>query len=146
MQISELLQLLEAHPQDKLQFVLPSGEPVPAHFHVTEVARVEKNFVDCGGTRRNTLTCQLQLWTANDVDHQLHAHKLGKIMKLAEPILKSADLPIEVEFGATVAALYSIRNAASTFGTMHLYLQPKQTDCLAKDKCGIEGCPDTACC
>jgi hypothetical protein len=37
---------------DKLQFKLENGQLVPAHFHITEVGKVSKHFIDCGGTIR----------------------------------------------------------------------------------------------
>ncbi len=36
----------------KITFQLPNGELVPNHFHVTEVGKITKNFIDCGGTLR----------------------------------------------------------------------------------------------
>lgn len=147
MNISELLELLIAHPSDKLQFVLPTGDSVPPHFHVTEVARVDKTFIDCGGTQRHTTTCQLQLWTADDFEHQLYANKLTKILNLAESILKAEDLSVEIEFGQSVASMYTVGNVVAAFGTLQFFLVGKATDCLAKDKCGVEGCTDArACC
>ncbi len=147
MNVYELTELLNSHPLAQLRFVLPGGESVPAHFHVTEVARVEKRFIDCGGTQRHAVSCQLQLWTADDFDHQLRADKLGKIISLAEPILATNQLPIEVEYGEKVASLYTVGEVVTAFGTIQIGLVGKQTDCLAKDKCGIDGCVDgTSCC
>ena len=71
MNVQEVTQVLEANSESSLRFVLPSGQYVPDHFHVTEVGRVEKNFIDCGGTRRKAVSCLLQAWTANDVQHRL---------------------------------------------------------------------------
>ena len=52
MTLVEFKQILAAHPGHTLRFVLPNGEAIPPHAHVTEVARVDKHYVDCGGTRR----------------------------------------------------------------------------------------------
>ena len=38
---------------DKIGFQLPNGKLVPNHFHVTEVGKITKHFIDCGGTVRN---------------------------------------------------------------------------------------------
>ena len=35
-----------------ITFQLPNGDLVPRHFHVTEVGKVTKHFIDCGGTVR----------------------------------------------------------------------------------------------
>jgi Family of unknown function (DUF6428) len=135
MLVSELNQLLRSAPKARMQFLLPSGVPVPPHFHVTEVGRVEKSFIDCGGTIRSSLACVLQLWTADDVEHRLQCDKLSKIMSLAEPILRSSDLPVEIEYGTDVVSTYSVSHCVSAFGTLQLHLVGKQTQCLAQDKC-----------
>ena len=83
MTLTELKQTLAAHPDLPLRFVLPDGQLVPAHAHVTEVARVDKHFVDCGGTRRAESYCRLQVWVADDTDHRLPAAKLHRILGLA---------------------------------------------------------------
>ena len=36
-----------------IAFQLPNGELVPSHFHVTEVGKITKHFIDCGGVVRN---------------------------------------------------------------------------------------------
>ena len=38
---------------DTIAFQLPNGDLVPNHFHVTEVGKITKHFIDCGGTVRN---------------------------------------------------------------------------------------------
>jgi hypothetical protein len=147
MNVGELRALLQAHDQAALRVVLPSGQPIPAHFHVTEVGRVEKNFIDCGGTRRQAVSCLLQTWVANDVDHRLSAGKLAKILQLAAPILGSDDLPVEIEYGVEVAAQYQLAEVQiGVDGLLYFDLVGKQTDCLAKDKCGIGECSDSSCC
>ena len=147
MKTDEFKTLLDRNPKSKLRFILPSGETIPDHFHLTEVGRIEKSFIDCGGTKRSSVTCQLQLWTADDVEHRLDAEKLLRVMNMADPILKSNALPIEVEYGQDVASIYTIGNVVSLFGSIQITLLGKQTDCLAKEKCGIECSNDAkACC
>lgn len=148
MQVSEFIEALERNKEAVLRIILPSGEAVPQHFHVTEVGRVEKDFIDCGGARRKVVSCVLQAWTADDFDHRLKAGKLAKIMKLAEETLGSGSLPMELEYGAEVISLYSIKGVALSEGTLQLELAGKQTACLAMDKCLVV-LPDdrgTGCC
>ena len=38
--------------QTTLAFELPDGSLVPNHFHITEVGKVTKHFIDCGGVIR----------------------------------------------------------------------------------------------
>ena len=76
MKLLELKYILAARPEARLRFLLPNGEFAPAHVHVTEVARVDKRFIDCGGTLRTESFCRLQTWHAQDVEHRLTAGKL----------------------------------------------------------------------
>lgn len=132
--------ILGTSPDKELKIELPNGDLVPAHFHVTEVGRVQKNFIDCGGTRRNALSCVLQVWVANDVDHRLTPEKLLKILDLSDSVLETTDLPVEIEYGEDVASLYHLVDVMADATSMCFVLGGKKTDCLAKDKCGITGC------
>ncbi len=116
-----------------IAFQLPNGDLVPGHFHVTEVGKVTKNFIDCGGVVRNEEMVNFQLWEANDYDHRLHPEKLMHIIELSEKVLGLPDAEIEVE--------YQMKDTIGKFGLdfngTHFLLISKMTDCLAKDHCGI---------
>ena len=117
---------------ETIAFELPNGNLVPRHFHVTEVGKVSKHFIDCGGTVRTEEKVNFQLWNADDYDHRLHPEKLVHIIELSEKTLDLANLEVEVEFqGATIES-YSL-----DFNGKHFLLTRKFTDCLAKDNCGI---------
>jgi hypothetical protein len=146
MKVKELLDLLEHQPNATISFDLPSGGKIPAHFHVTEVGKVEKSFIDCGGTFRSSKSCVLQIWTADDFEHRLSGSKLRQIMGLASPLMDLDDLPVEVEYGPDVASTYSIGDAISAFGTVHFKLLGKKTDCLAKERCGVPDSSTTESC
>lgn len=117
---------------DKIAFRLPNGEFVPSHFHVTEVGKVTKHFIDCGGTLRKEEVVNFQLWNANDYDHRLHPEKLLKIIELSQDKLSIGDLDIEVEYQAETIGKFGL-----DFDGTNFLLTTKQTDCLAKDNCGI---------
>lgn len=51
MNLSELKSLLTEHSSHLFRIALPDGNAVPVSFHVTEVGRVQKTFLDCGETR-----------------------------------------------------------------------------------------------
>ncbi|WNB18239.1 DUF6428 family protein [Marivirga arenosa] len=117
----------------EISFQLPSGELVPEHFHVTEVGKITKNFIDCGGTVRKEEVVNFQLWNANDYNHRLHPEKLVKIIELSQQTLNiSDDLEIEVEYQGESIEKYGLDFNGGAF-----LLTTKQTDCLAKDNCGI---------
>ena len=49
MTFRDLQNALEANPNRFPRFVLPDGDYIPAHAHVTEVGHLVRNFIDCGG-------------------------------------------------------------------------------------------------
>ena len=120
------------HQLENISFQLPNKELVPSHFHVTEVGKITKNFIDCGGKLRNEEVVNFQLWNADDYNHRLHPEKLLNIIELSEKLLAIGDLEIEVEYQADTIGKFGL-----DFDGTHFLLTSKQTDCLAKDKCGI---------
>ncbi len=117
---------------ETIGFQLPNGELVPNHFHVTEVGKVTKHFIDCGGTERKEEVVNFQLWEENDYDHRLHPEKLVRIIELSERVLGIEDLDIEIEYQGETIGKYGL-----DFNGVHFLLTTKVTDCLAKDNCGI---------
>ena len=113
-------------------FQLPNGELVPSHFHVTEVGKITKHFIDCGGTVRHEEVVNFQLWNANDYNHKLHPEKLVNIIELSQKTLNIEDLEVEVEYQADTIGKFGL-----DFDGKNFLLTTKQTDCLAKDNCGI---------
>jgi len=130
MKLSQVKTIL--HQLENISFQLPNKELVPSHFHVTEVGKITKNFIDCGGKLRNEEVVNFQLWNANDYNHRLHPEKLLNIIELSEKLLAIGDLEIEVEYQADTIGKFGL-----DFDGTHFLLTSKQTDCLAKDKCGI---------
>ncbi len=130
MKLSEVKQHLSK--LERIAFILPNGESVPRHFHVTEVGKITKHFIDCGGTVRNEEVINFQLWNANDYDHRLHPEKLLNIISLSERMLSLSDSEIEVEYQGE-----TIQKFGLDFDGENFLLGNKQTDCLAKGKCGI---------
>jgi hypothetical protein len=146
MNITELKNVLELNTDRGLQFILPNQETIPAQFHITEVGHVQKNFIDCGGTRRSTSSCVLQAWVAaNDEEHALSAGQLASILKLAGKFLPSDDLEVEVEFEAPYISQFPIATAEAGADVVMFRLTTKHTDCLAKEQCGIES-GNSSCC
>ncbi|GAB3243850.1 DUF6428 family protein [Hymenobacter seoulensis] len=130
MKISEMKQSLLG--LDAVSFRLPSGEYLPAHFHVTEVGLVSKHFIDCGGVERRETVANFQLWEAGDYDHRLAPQKFLHILNLSEKILGSEELDIEVEYQQTTIGKFGL-----AFDGKDFMLTLKQTACLAQDACGI---------
>lgn len=117
---------------ETLNFKLEDGTFVPGHFHVTEVGKITKKFIDCGGTVRTEEVVNFQLWSADDYDHRLHPEKLIAIIELSEKILGIENGEVEVEYQAETIGKFGL-----DFDGKNFLLTSKQTDCLAKDNCGI---------
>tara|TARA_B110000914_G_scaffold68352_1_gene59692 strand:+ start:2242 stop:2712 length:471 start_codon:yes stop_codon:yes gene_type:complete len=116
-----------------ISFQLPTGKLVPTHFHVTEVGKITKSFIDCGGKVRFEEMINFQLWTENDYEHRLRPEKLVYIIEQSEQAFKFKDLEIEVEFqGVETIGKYDL-----DFDGNRFLLISKTTACLAEDACGI---------
>ena len=131
MKLSQIKQHLKT--LETIGFQLPDGTMVASHFHVTEVGKITKDFIDCGGKVRSETVINFQLWEANDYNHRLHPEKLIKIINLSESIFKFDDLEIEVEYqGKETIGKYNL-----DFDGKNFLLTSKLTACLALDACGI---------
>ncbi|MBI1289246.1 MAG: hypothetical protein GC178_16895 [Flavobacteriales bacterium] len=130
MKLSEVKEALKGLTE--LRFRLEDGTQVPAHFHVTEVGSVKRHFIDCGGTIRTDEAVNFQLWSSSDTDHRLAASKLLNIILLSEEKLGLNDANVEVEYQTSTIGTYGLEFDGNAFILTNL-----QTDCLAKEKCGI---------
>lgn len=126
-QVEQTLSNLES-----VTFKTMSGQVVPEHFHITEVGHIQKHFIDCGGTERKESVISFQLWTSVDYDHRLSAQKLNQIIAISKEKLGLPDLEVEVEYQGDTIGKYGLAFDGEAF-----LLTSKQTDCLAKDNCGI---------
>ncbi|MBN3519585.1 hypothetical protein JYB62_06175 [Algoriphagus lutimaris] len=129
MKLSELT--TELKELEELRFVLPNGELVPSHFHVTEIGQINKKFIDCGGKIREDKAVSFQLWEDGDFNHRLGAKKLLHIINLSVQALRLEDHEIEVEYQGDTIGKYGIQVIDG-----NINLTTKQTTCLAKETCG----------
>ena len=117
---------------ETIAFQLPNGDLVPSHFHVTEIGRVTKDFIDCGGKIRHQEVANFQLWEENDYNHRLHPEKLIHIIELSQKLLGIGDLDIEVEYQGSTIGKYGLDHDGKQF-----LLTSTMTDCLAREKCAV---------
>ena len=135
MQLSEFKKLLAQNSGRNIRFILPTGSKVPPHAHVTEVALMEKKFIDCGGTFRTDSLCRLQTWLADDTDHRLTAGKLLGILAKSAAFLNRDDLEVDVEHEAPFVSQFPIESVALEDDALAIRLGIKHTACLAEDRC-----------
>ena len=65
MKLSEVKSALKE--LETIGFELPNGELVASHFHVTEVGKITKHFIDCGGVERKEEVVNFQLFHCYNV-------------------------------------------------------------------------------
>jgi len=135
MKLRELKTALTQNSSARVRFQLPDGKFVPAHAHVTEVARIDKRFIDCGGTLRTEALCRLQTWFTNDIEHRLTADKLLKILAKAESVLLTDDLEVDVEHEVGFITQFPLDAVAAVDGEFVFHLTERHAACLAMDKC-----------
>lgn len=137
MNLTELTSLLTAHSSRVFRIVLPDGNAVPMSFHVTEVGRIHKVFLDCGGKLRETTLCQLQIWVGQDYDHRVETGKMAAILDKARSYLPDGNIPVEIEYEDSVISQYTISGHELTEEAVILKLAHKHTECLAPELCGL---------
>lgn len=149
MKLLELKNLLTVNSEKAFRISLPNGTPVPVSFHITEVGRVQKTFIDCGGTLRETLACQLQVWVGEDVDHRIETQKAAAILEKAKSFLPDESIPVEIEYEDEVISQYTIEGFDEEAESIVLKLAAKHTDCLAPELCKVPakaGKEESSCC
>jgi hypothetical protein len=147
MSLEAFRQALAANPSLGLRFRLPTGGLAPIHLHLTEVARVEKRFIDCGGTIRTEVTARLQLWTADDTDHRVGCAKALQVLGRGAELVGSTALPLEVEYDFPLLTVFPVLGSVVEGQERIILLGAKHADCLAPDVCVPKTCqPGAGCC
>jgi hypothetical protein len=139
MTLNEFKSLLEANRGKEFRLQLPDQTAVPVSFHITEVAHVQKKFIDCGGTMREQQTCQLQAWVGPDEDHRIASGKMAEILNKASSFLPGDDLPLEIEYEDVNISQYAVAEALVSDDAVTLQLATKHTACLAPELCIAPG-------
>jgi hypothetical protein len=148
MTLQDLQNTLEANPSRFPRFVLPDGDYIPTHAHVTEVGHVARNFIDCGGLTGKEEKVVLQTHVGNDTDHRLRSDRFAKI--LGNRVIPNADLDVDIEYDCCVVAQYPIAEATPEGDHLNLILRRGRTQCRARERHekGTAACCATsaACC
>ena len=148
MDLCEFTDVLHQHPNKTITLEMPGGATIPGHFHITEVAKSTKDFVDCGGVRRNQEACRLQTLVANDTEHRLSSSKLAAIIDKASCLEMEPSVPVEAEVQLGTISLFAFSSVLAYEDELRFKLKSTQTACLATDSCGIGSLPvvDGECC
>lgn len=124
MKLSQFKEALQS--AETFTILKPEGEPVAAHFHITEAGLTTKHFIDCGGTIRKESAVSMQLWTANDYHHRLKPKTVLKILEKASSLFEGMDPEIQVEFQNETVGIYGLEFDGESFRLIRT-----ETDCLA---------------
>lgn len=144
MTFHDLQNALEANPKRFPRFLLPDGDYIPAHAHVTEVGHVAKNFIDCGGVTGKNEAVVFQTHVGSDTDHRLTSDRFAKILQLGSRVLPNDQLETEVEYDCCVVAQYPIVEVRPLGNYLDVILGRKRTQCLAQERRNARA--STACC
>jgi hypothetical protein len=134
MTLRDLQKTLEKHPGRFPRFVLPDGNYIPAHAHVTEVSHVVRNFIDCGSMTGKEEKIVLQTHVGDDKEHRLRSDRFAKILQLGNRVIRSVDLHVDVEYDCCVVAQYPIAGARPEGNYLDLMLQRGRTQCRARER------------
>jgi uncharacterized protein DUF6428 len=144
MKLHELRIVLEKHPNALPRFVLPDGDHISAHAHITEVSHVLRNLIDCGGMTGREEKVLLQTHVGNDIHHRLRSDRFAKILDLGSKVVPNADLDVDVEYDCCVVAQYPITNVRATGDRLDIVLARGRTQCRARER--RDRAESNACC
>jgi hypothetical protein len=134
MDVRQLKDVLSRYPETFPRFVLPDGDRIPAHAHVTEIGYVVKNYIDCGGVSGKEEKVVLQTHVGNDTEHRLRSDRFSKILELGGRVLPNDQLEVEVEYDCCVVAQYPIEDAKPNGQHLELLLGRGHTQCRAAER------------
>jgi hypothetical protein len=133
--LQQLVEALNKADGRIVRFELPTTTLLSPHVHVTEVARIDKKFVDCGGTLRTDSSCRLQIYQADDTEHRITAAKFAQILAKGAGVLGSTNLPVEVEAEAPYLSTFPVIATRLEEKQIVISLGMRHTACLAEDVC-----------
>jgi hypothetical protein len=150
MKLRVLKSLLRQHSATVPRFVLPDGNYVPAHAHITEVGHVVRKFIGCGGETGHEEKVLLQTHVGRDTEHRLRSDRFATILELGERVLPDDKLDVELEYDCCVVAQYPIVEARLEGQHLDLLLSRGRTQCRARERResapNQAGCGTTAAC
>ena len=144
MKLRALKNLVSQHPATFPRFVLPDGNYVPAHAHITEVGHVVRKFIDCGGETGHEEKMLLQTHVGRDTEHRLRSDRFARILEFGERVLPDDQLDVEVEYDCCVVAQYPIAEARLEDEHLDLLLSRGRTKCRVRER--EESAANEACC
>lgn len=143
MKTKELLALLREQSQKALLFEYHPGHFVGANYHITEIKNITVDSVDCGAGTDFWKETVIQLYESpveKEKKEFMTAYKALNILNKVDRI-KPMEREVEVKFEYSNDTFHTaqlfVNNALISNDQVILQLGIAQTDCKAKDACGI---------
>ena len=159
MNTKEFLQLLKTHSDKSLLFEYAPGVLVGANYHITEVKHVAIESVDCGAGTDAWNETIIQLWESpseiGKTTYLTTYKALGILSKVDKIKPIKEDTILKFEYGNALfhTAQLPVKGFHIEKQNLIINLTQSQTDCKAKEVCGIpepansNACtPGTGCC
>lgn len=143
MKTKELLNILEGNPGKNLLFEYAPGLLVGTNYHITEVKNVTIDSVDCGANPDFWKETIIQLWESpmeKGKREYMSAYKALSILKKVDKV-KPMERDVEVKFEYSNQSFHTAQLFVNEYqivgDNLLLKLGVEQTDCKAKETCGI---------
>ena len=143
MKTKELLNILKENSSKNLLFEYTPGQFVGANYHITEVKNVTVDAIDCGARPDFWKETVIQLWESPKEKGKrdyMSAYKALSILNKVDKI-KPMEREVEVKFEYSNASFHTAQlyvNDYQVSGENLIFkLGVEQTDCKAKETCGI---------
>lgn len=157
MKTREFLNILKENLSKELLFEYKEGQFVSANYHITEVKNTTIKSVDCGGRSDAWNETIIQLWESPKEIGKTEYMTSEKAVSILEKVgnIHPLDLEAEAKFEYSNdnfhKANLEIHNVELTSDKLLIKLFVSQTDCKAKDECGVAEkemitAEETACC
>ena len=147
MKTQEFLNVLKENENKALLFEYNEGQFVDTNYHITEVKNTAIHSVDCGGRADQWNETIIQLWESPEEKGKIGYLKVQKASEIFDrvhnihPIDGEAIVKFEYSNETFHKAHLEIHNIELTSSKVIVKLFVTETDCKAKDVCGV---PETA--
>ena len=147
MKTQEFLNVLKENERKALLFEYQENKFVDTNYHITEVKNTVINSVDCGGKSDAWNETVIQLWESPEEKGKIEYLKSDKALSILERVHSMHPLDgnaiVQFEYSNEVfhKAHLEVQHIEVTDSKIIVQLFVSQTDCKAKDTCGV---PETA--
>jgi hypothetical protein len=143
MKTNEFLSLLKEHPNKSLLFEYKSGHLIGANYHITEIKNITVDSVDCGAQTDFWKETIIQLWESPKEKDKLEYMSAFKALGILNKVdsIKPMEKGVEVKFEYSNSDFHTAQLFVNHFEisgeNLIMKLGVEQTDCKAKDECGV---------